>query len=108
MYGSSSQLHGTENEVWRQWSTCSSWVHYHLATHECLGNLDLEGRFRNIGSLIGLHHHLGSGKETAVPEWDQVQKVVVFWDEGVACQGIPDLEYPNLISFPWLKVVFIE
>lgn len=39
-----------------------SWVHYHLSAHECLGNLDLEGRFNNTGSLIGLHHHLGSGK----------------------------------------------
>lgn len=86
----------------------SSWVHYHLSTHECLGNLDLGGRFRNTGSLIGLHHHLGSGKETAFPEYDQVQKVVVLWDEGVECKAIPDLEYPNLIGFPWLKVVFIE
>lgn len=46
----------------------SSWVHYHPSTRECLGNLDLGGRFRNTGSLVGLRHHLGSGKETAFPE----------------------------------------
>ena len=51
---------------------------------------------------------MGSGKETAVPEWDQIQKVVVLWNEGVKCEAIPDLEYTNLIGFPWLKVVFIK
>ena len=46
----------------------SSLVHCHLTTHEGLGNLDPGGRFRNIGSPIGLRHHLDSGRETTVPE----------------------------------------
>ena len=28
--------------------------------------------------------------------------------EGVEGKALPDLEYPNLIGFPWMKVVFIE
>ena len=51
----------------------------------------------------------GSGKETAVPEWEQAQKVVVLsWDEGRECKAISGLEYAYLTGVPGVKVVFLE
>lgn len=47
---------------------------------------------------------MGSGKETLVPEWEQVQKMVVISsDLGVECKGFPGLQYPDLISDPQVQ-----
>lgn len=45
------------------------------------GSSKREGRFRLTNRFCP---HLGSSKETAAPEWEHVQKVVVLsWDEGL-------------------------